>query len=83
MLTVAIASENSGYDAQVYQKLLSLLLPTEVGIWAGHTYRFNGWKPVVHLCRLFLKDAAEHGVRHALLAIDNDGGLEATARASA
>jgi len=75
MLTVAIASENSNYDAQVYRALLSMLLQVEVEIWSGHTLRFSGWPSVVRQAPAFLELAAKRGIQHALLAIDNDGVL--------
>jgi hypothetical protein len=74
MFKIAIAGENAGYDMQVYRALLSMVLQQEVELWNDHGYRFSGWKSVLRLAPLFLKDAAGHGIQRALLAIDNDGG---------
>ena len=74
-LTVAIASESNEYDAPIYCHLLERLLPgVSVQVWTG-AFQFNGCRAVAKLAPLFLQAARAAGVRHALLAIDNDGGL--------
>ncbi len=73
MLTVAIASENDVYDGAVLERLLACLLATEVARWKTQM-RIVGHAKVVGLAEPFLRRAAEEGIRHALLAVDNDGG---------
>jgi hypothetical protein len=72
-LTVAIASEHDAYDGRLYELLLGRLLARPVVRWTG-SFVFNGCKAVAKLCDGFLKAAEAHGIRHALLAVDNDGG---------
>jgi hypothetical protein len=72
-LDVAIASENDDYDGEIYRFLVSEILGESVTKWTG-TFTFNGCKSVVSLAPGFLHAAAKNGVRHALLAVDNDGG---------
>lgn len=74
-LTVAIAAESDGYDGFVYEYLLSQLLGVPVVRWA-HGMVFNGNRSVAKAAHAFLNAAANAGVRHALLAIDNDGGSQ-------
>ena len=74
-MLVAIAAENDDYDVTVYQALLRLVLGPEVEAWRGHDMRFGGVGSVIKLGRPFLQRASAHGIVHALLAIDNDGGL--------
>jgi hypothetical protein len=73
MLTVAIATEYDQYDGEVYRALLERLLGVEIGRWQTDM-RFNGDRSVRKLAEPYLLAAARHGVRHALFAIDNDGG---------
>ncbi len=75
MLTVAIAAENDDYDAEVYRTLLEIELGQPV---ARHPTqrRFSGWRSVRDLSDAYLRDAARKGVKHALFAIDNDGGRD-------
>ena len=73
MLTVAFAMENDRYDTEVYRILLELLLGVPVAAWKTEI-RFGGWKRVLHLAEPYLVQASAQGVRHAVLAIDNDGG---------
>jgi hypothetical protein len=73
MLTVAFATENDRYDSEVYRVLIEQVLGVPVAAWKT-PIRFGGWKRVLHLVEPYLVQAAEHGVRHAVLAIDNDGG---------
>jgi hypothetical protein len=75
MLTVAFATENPSYDSEVYRVLLELSLGVPVTAWKSQA-RFSGWKSVLHLAEAYLVQAAEKGVQHAVLAIDNDGGLK-------
>jgi len=75
MITVAFATENDDFDTEVYRALLQKMLGEEVIRWKTNI-RFGGWKSVLHLAELYLDRAAAHGVRHALLAIDNDGGAK-------
>lgn len=71
MLTVAIATEYDGYDAEIYRDLLNLLLDDTVERWPTDI-RFSGYKSVRKLAKPFLLAAAAKNVRHALIAIDND-----------
>jgi hypothetical protein len=73
MLTVAFATENNRFDGEVYRVLLELLLGFPVTAWKSES-RFSGWPSVLHLAKPYLLQAAERGVRHAVLSIDNDGG---------
>ncbi len=73
MLTVAIAVENPDYDGEVYRLLLELLLDRQVATFPTQR-RFSGWRSVLTLCEPYLRDADRQGIKHALLAIDNDGG---------
>lgn len=73
MPTVAIATEYDDYDGEVYRFLLGRLLGAEVKKWRTEM-RFSGDRTVRGLADLYLRKAAEQGVRHALFAIDNDGG---------
>lgn len=72
-LTVAIASEYDPYDGEIYRFLLEGLLGVQVVKWTG-TFSFNGYKSVAGLAHPFLTAAANQGVGHAVLAVDNDGG---------
>ena len=70
-----MATENGAFDAEVYRYLLQCILQTPVTTWSGdRPVRFNGWKSVVKQAPIFLKLAEQAKLRHALLAIDNDGG---------
>lgn len=71
-LTVAIASE-SPYDKEIYRYLASTILNREIIGWTGG-YTFTGCKAVAKLAPQFLKIAADREIRHAILAVDNDGG---------
>jgi hypothetical protein len=73
MPTVAIATEYDDYDGEVYRFLLGRLLGAEVEKWRTEM-RFSGDRTVRGLAELYLRKAAAQGVRHALFAIDNDGG---------
>ena len=77
MIEVAIACENSDTDGEIYRHLLELILDCEVATFAprGH-HRFSGWKSVYRLAPSFIALAADAGVRHALLVVDNDGGAK-------
>src|SRR5665213_344137 len=74
-LTVAIGSENDDVDAEVYRILLGRLLGQEVNRYAT-ARSFSGWKSVRDLAAPYLADAWRNGARHALFAIDNDGGAK-------
>ncbi|MDY7226746.1 hypothetical protein [Hyalangium rubrum] len=73
MLTVAIASEFQAYDGEIYRYLLERTLGTSVQAWKSEI-EFNGCRHVRKQAGLYLEKAAQQGVRHALIAIDNDGG---------
>ncbi|MBZ4334787.1 hypothetical protein [Corallococcus sp. AS-1-12] len=73
MLTVAIASEFHAYDGELYRYLLERVLGTPVHAWESEL-KFDGCKHVRKQAGLYLNTAAKHGVRHALVAVDNDGG---------
>ncbi|RKG64113.1 hypothetical protein D7V80_28130 [Corallococcus sp. CA054B] len=73
MLTVAIASEFHAYDGELYRYLLEQVLGTPIEAWKSEI-EFNGCKHVRKQAGLYLNTAAQQGVRHALIAIDNDGG---------
>lgn len=75
MLTVAIATENDEYDAEIYRMLLELLLGKPVTRYQTPR-RFSGWRSVRSLSEAYLRDADRKGVKHALFAIDNDGGAK-------
>lgn len=75
MTIVAIATESDDFDAEVYRRLLCLLLGQEVQRWPTDL-RFNGWKSVLNLLPAYLQRAAGDGVTRALVAIDNDGGAK-------
>lgn len=72
-LEVAIASEQDAYDGEIYRLLLERLLGRPVVRWTGD-FVFSGCKSVAKMCDAFLNAASAAGVRHALLAVDNDGG---------
>lgn len=72
-LTVAIASECDQYDGEIYRYLLEAVLRVTVVKWTG-TFVFSGYRTVAKLAPAFLAAAAGHNVRHAILAVDNDGG---------
>ena len=75
MLTVAIGAESIDYDAEIYRALIEILLATSVVRYStNHT--FNGWRSVLSLSDAYLRDADNNGVKHALFAIDNDGGAK-------
>lgn len=75
MITVAFATENAEFDASVYRALLERSLGMPVEIWSSpHRLAFSGWKSVLERGPFHLEQAAQQGIRHALLAIDNDGG---------
>jgi hypothetical protein len=75
MLTVAIAAENDDYDAEIYRRLLEILLGEEIARFPTER-RFSGWRSVHDLSEAYLRDADRKGVKHALFAIDNDGGAK-------
>lgn len=72
-LTVAIASENDSFDGEIYRAILQLILQRPVNRWQTEM-RFDGHRAVYKLAELFLVRARQHGIRHALFAVDNDGG---------
>lgn len=73
MPTVAFATEFDDYDAEIYRALLALTLGQPVVRWPTEL-RFNGCRSVRHLMEPFLRRAEKDAVRHALFAVDNDGG---------
>jgi hypothetical protein len=73
VLTVAIASEFHAYDGEIYRCLLERVLDTPVQAWKSEI-EFNGCRHVRKQAGLYLEKAAQQGVRHTLIAIDNDGG---------
>lgn len=66
MLTVAFATENDRYDSEVYRFLIEQILGVPVAAWKTEI-RFGGWKRVLHLAELYLIQAADRGIRHAVL----------------
>lgn len=73
-LVVAIASESNQFDREVYRRLLELVL--EIGVSAFKTdIEFGNRTRVRTLANAFLERVLGQGVRHALFAIDNDGGM--------
>jgi hypothetical protein len=60
MLTVAVASENDGYDGVVFERLLARLLGIHVARWKTQM-RIVGHAKVVGLAEPFLRRAAEGG----------------------
>lgn len=73
MLTVAIASENGAYDAEIYRVVVEMVLGQPIRLHPTQR-AFSGWKSVRDLADPYLRDARRQGVLHALLAVDNDGG---------
>ncbi len=73
-MRVAIATENSQTDGAIYAGLLETLLGRRVDRFVAGSAEFSGWKSVYRLVAPYLQMALQAGVRHALLAIDNDGG---------
>ena len=73
-LHVAIASENDHVDREVYRRLLELSLSRPVRAFETDM-QFGGRMTVRSLANAFLDRAHAQGVRHALVAIDNDGEL--------
>jgi hypothetical protein len=74
MLKVAIATEND-FDGEIYRFLLEGLLGMQIERWNPDLpVRFSGWQSVCRQASTYLKLAERNGVRHALVAIDNDGG---------
>ena len=72
-MQVAIACENPAFDGPVFERLLGLLLEREVTTWKTDM-RMSGWPSVLGQAAAFLDAAGTAGIRHALIAIDNDGG---------
>lgn len=72
-MLVAIASENDAYDGQLYAHLAAAILAQPITKWVG-SYNFSGYKSVAKTAAGFLGDAWNAGARHAILAVDNDGG---------
>jgi hypothetical protein len=76
-MRVAIASENTAFDAELYRHLLARVLGLDVTRWeSSPPVRFSGWEHVRRQAPAYLKLAAAAGVRHAVVAIDNDGGAK-------
>jgi hypothetical protein len=77
MLRVAIATENLDHDGEIYRYLLARLLDVDVTQWTPSSpVRFMGWRMVRDQAPAYLERACRDGVRHALIAIDNDGGMK-------
>lgn len=73
-MQVAIVAESLEYDGELYRALLQRLLDAPITRWNGRPdWRFDGCRAVLKLAETYLRSAADDGVRHALLAIDNDG----------
>lgn len=72
MLEVAIASENTDSDGEVYAAVLGLILGISVRPFRLEEFDFGGWPSVYSLAPTFLRVAADRGIRYALLAVDND-----------
>ena len=72
---VAIAAETEVFDREIYVRLLELVLGVPVTPYKTEMV-FGGRTRVRMLADAFLTRAFEDGVRHALFAIDNDGGLK-------
>ena len=72
-LRVAIAAENDDYDGAILRRLLELALGEAVDPWASEM-RFSGLWSVATQADPFLHSARAGGVKHALFAVDNDGG---------
>jgi hypothetical protein len=72
-LLVAIASESETCDAEIFRFLVQSILGQPVSRWVTDM-RFDGCRAVLKLSGLFLTRAAEAGITHAVVAIDNDGG---------
>lgn len=74
-LTVAIASENDLFDGEIYRSLLEQILGRPVIRWRTEM-RFDGHRAIYKLSDPFLDRAHQTGIKHALVAVDNDGGLK-------
>lgn len=72
-LRAAIASEFSGYDLEIYRRLLERTVDRNIRAFESDLV-FSGCQSVRTLAAPFLTKAWSDGVRHALIAVDNDGG---------
>jgi hypothetical protein len=72
-MRVAIAAENDDYDGEIYRVLLARVLGTEIERFHPEI-RFSGLWSVIKAAEPFLRRAQANDVRHALFAVDNDGG---------
>ena len=73
MVTIAVGAENDDYDAEIYRVLIERIIRQPVTRYLTQR-RFSGWRSVRYLSDAYLRDADRQGIRHALFAIDNDGG---------
>lgn len=69
----AFACENPVFDASVYARLVALEIAGPVDPWT-HDVVFTGWQSIKSQLPYFLRLAMDAGVRHAVVAVDNDGG---------
>jgi len=78
-MKVAIGGESKQYDPEVYRFLLGRVLRTDIERWESDIVFLPGWKGLLKILPTYLDRAASAGVRHALVAIDNDGGADGPA----
>jgi hypothetical protein len=74
MLDVAILSENETTDGVIYQRLLERVLGQPVRFWWPPGFHMTGWPKLYQYTPWLLQQAEAAGVRHAVIAVDNDGG---------
>jgi hypothetical protein len=74
-MLVAIASENDDLDGAVYERLVERCLGTSIIRW-DNPMRFGGHRTVIKNIGLFLDRAWSAGVRHVVIARDNDGSAQ-------
>ncbi len=75
-LAVAVVCENMASDGAILTRLVELVLDRPVQRWQPEGIELNGWKHVYKLSRSLLQWAADEGVEHAVVAVDNDGGAK-------
>lgn len=73
MLRVALATENNRMDGSFFLALLRLL-GVDAEPWSTSAQPFTGWQGIFKNLPEYLALAKDDGVRHALVAADNDGG---------
>jgi len=76
-LEVAVVCENIASDGAILARIVELVLDRPVRRWEGDGIQVTkGWKGVYRLARPLLQRAADDGVQHAVVSVDNDGGAK-------